>query len=90
MDRNAIQAALGFQAVSQNSIDAVGDRDFIAELKSVGRTIFLCTHNLDEADRLADHIGVMKQKLIQALCRNHIGRQDLLYGLFRSARHASL
>ncbi len=40
-------------------------RDFIAELKSAGRTIFLCTHNLDEADRLADRIGVMKQKLIQ-------------------------
>ncbi|HWR67171.1 MAG TPA: ABC transporter ATP-binding protein, partial [Bellilinea sp.] len=27
-------------------------RDFIEELKSLGRTIFLCTHNLDEADRL--------------------------------------
>lgn len=40
-------------------------RDFIAELKSEGRTIFLCTHNLDEADRLADHIGVIKQRLIQ-------------------------
>jgi ABC-2 type transport system ATP-binding protein len=40
-------------------------RDFIAELKSEGRTIFLCTHNLDEADRLADRIGVMKQRLIQ-------------------------
>jgi ABC-2 type transport system ATP-binding protein len=40
-------------------------RDFIAELKGEGRTIFLCTHNLDEAERLADHIGVMKQRLIQ-------------------------
>ena len=28
--------------------------DFIAELKSEGRTIFMCTHNLDEADRLCD------------------------------------
>ncbi len=32
-------------------------RDFIAELRSEGRTIFLCTHNLDEADRLCDRIG---------------------------------
>src|SRR3990170_8279445 len=27
-------------------------REFIADLKKEGRTIFLCTHNLDEADRL--------------------------------------
>ncbi len=39
--------------------------DFIAELKSEGRTIFLCTHNLDEADRLSDRIGVMKQRMIR-------------------------
>jgi ABC-2 type transport system ATP-binding protein len=40
-------------------------RDFIGEIKGAGRTIFLCTHNLDEADRLADRIGVIKQRLIQ-------------------------
>jgi ABC-2 type transport system ATP-binding protein len=39
-------------------------RDFIAELKKEGRTIFLCTHNLDEADRLCDHIGVFKTQLL--------------------------
>jgi ABC-2 type transport system ATP-binding protein len=39
-------------------------RDFIEEIKAHGRTIFLCTHNLDEADRLCDRIGVMKQRLI--------------------------
>lgn len=32
VDRSAIQAVLGFTAISQNSIDAVGDRDFIAEV----------------------------------------------------------
>jgi ABC-2 type transport system ATP-binding protein len=39
-------------------------RDFIAELKKEGRTIFLCTHNLDEADRLCDWIGVFKTRLL--------------------------
>jgi ABC-2 type transport system ATP-binding protein len=39
-------------------------RDFIEELKTEGRTIFLCTHNLDEADRLCDRVGVFKQRLL--------------------------
>jgi ABC-2 type transport system ATP-binding protein len=53
-------------------------RDFVAELKSEGRTIFLCTHNLDEADRLADHIGVMKKKLIQVDTPQNLRKR--LYG----------
>jgi ABC-2 type transport system ATP-binding protein len=40
-------------------------RAFIEELKSEGRSIFLCTHNLDEADRLCDRIGVFKTRLIR-------------------------
>ena len=40
-------------------------REFIEELKTEGRTIFLCTHNLDEADRLCDRVGVFKQRLIK-------------------------
>jgi ABC-2 type transport system ATP-binding protein len=39
-------------------------REFIAELKKEGRTIFLCTHNLDEADHLCDRIGVFKTRLL--------------------------
>ncbi len=39
-------------------------RDFIGELKTEGRTIFLCTHNLDEADRLCSRIGIFKTRLI--------------------------
>jgi ABC-2 type transport system ATP-binding protein len=39
-------------------------RDFIADLRKEGRTIFLCTHNLDEADRLCDRIGVFKTRLL--------------------------
>ena len=39
-------------------------RDFIAELKREGRTIFLCTHNLDEADRLCDRVAVINTHLL--------------------------
>jgi ABC-2 type transport system ATP-binding protein len=39
-------------------------REFISELKREGRTIFLCTHNLDEADRLCDRIVVFKTRLL--------------------------
>lgn len=39
-------------------------RDFVLDIKKQGRTIFLCTHNLDEADRLCDQIGVFKTRLI--------------------------
>ncbi len=39
-------------------------REFIEELKIEGRTIFLTTHNLDEAERLCDRIGVMRSKMI--------------------------
>jgi len=55
-------------------------RDFIEELKSEKRTIFLCTHNLDEAERLCDRIGVIRQRLIavdtpDGLRRSLFGRQ---------------
>jgi len=39
-------------------------REFIGELKDKGRTIFLCTHNLDEADRLCDRIAVVNSRLL--------------------------
>jgi len=39
-------------------------REFIAELRKQGRTTVLCTHNLDEADRLCDRIGVFKTRLL--------------------------
>jgi ABC-2 type transport system ATP-binding protein len=38
--------------------------EFITELRKEGRTIFLCTHNLDEADRLCDRIAVFKTRLL--------------------------
>ena len=39
-------------------------RDFILELKKEKRTIFLNTHNLDEAERLCDRIAILKTRLI--------------------------
>ncbi|MCW4024062.1 MAG: ABC transporter ATP-binding protein [Candidatus Bathyarchaeota archaeon] len=39
-------------------------RDFIVQLKEEKRTIFLNTHNLNEAERLCDRIAILKGKLI--------------------------
>jgi ABC-2 type transport system ATP-binding protein len=55
-------------------------RDFIATLRGQGRTIFLCTHNLDEAEQLCDHVGVFRRRLIavdtpEALRARLFGRQ---------------
>ncbi len=59
-------------------------RDFIAELEAEGRTIFLCTHNLEEADRLCGRIGVIKQRLLvvdtpQNLKRQLFGRKVVFH-----------
>ena len=72
-------------------------RDFIEELKTEGRTIFICTHNLDEADRLCDRIGIFKTRLItvdspEALREKLFGRkvvfhlQSMLPGLAERVR----
>ena len=39
-------------------------REFITELRQAGRTILLCTHNLDEAERLCDRVAIVKGRLI--------------------------
>lgn len=39
-------------------------RDFILGLKKEGRTIFVNTHNLDEAQRICDRIGILKTRLL--------------------------
>jgi len=38
-------------------------RDFILELKKEEKTIFLSTHNLDEAQRICDRIGILNTRL---------------------------
>ena len=43
---------------------AKGIRDLILRLRKDGRTVLINTHNLDEAQRICDRIGVLKTKLI--------------------------
>jgi len=59
-------------------------RSFIEELSSQGRTIFMCTHNLNEADQLCDRIGIFRSRLIetdtpQALRQKLFGRQVVFH-----------
>jgi ABC-2 type transport system ATP-binding protein len=59
-------------------------RDFILELKKEKRTIFLNTHNLDEAQRICDRIGVLKTSLVAVgspddLRKSLWGRKTVVY-----------
>ena len=39
-------------------------RELIVAMRSEGRAILLCTHNLDEVDRVADRVAVLKSRLV--------------------------
>jgi ABC-2 type transport system ATP-binding protein len=57
--------------------------DFIKQLRAEGRTIFLTTHNLAEADELADLVGIFKGRLLHqdtptALRNTLFGRGSLV------------
>ncbi len=59
-------------------------RDLIETLSTEERTIFLCTHNLDEADRLCDRVALFKTKLIaggkpQELKERMYGRKTVIH-----------
>lgn len=51
-------------------------RESIAELRAEGRTVFLCTHNLVEADQLCDRVGILRQHLMRVDTPEHL-RQEL-------------
>jgi ABC-2 type transport system ATP-binding protein len=68
-------------------------REFLATLKQEGRTIFLCTHNLDEADRLCDRIAVFNTRLLAldtptALRRTLYGRTVVFHLVRNEPRFA--
>jgi ABC-2 type transport system ATP-binding protein len=39
-------------------------RDLIVGLRAQGRTVLLCTHNLDEVERVADRVAVLSRRLV--------------------------
>ena len=58
-------------------------RDFILELKKEKKTVFLNTHNLDEAQRICDRIAILNTKLVaigtaEELERSVRGRQTVI------------
>jgi ABC-2 type transport system ATP-binding protein len=59
-------------------------REFVEELRAEGRTIILCTHNLEEADRLCDRVAVVSGHLLALdapaqLRRRLFGRQVVFH-----------
>jgi ABC-2 type transport system ATP-binding protein len=68
---------------------AVVVHEFIDQIRGEGRTIFLCTHNLDEAERLCDRVAIFRRHIIRMgspleLRRSLYGRQ-VEVGLANSA-----
>ena len=65
-------------------------REFITELRAEGRAIFLCTHNLDEADRLCDRVAVFKSRLLAldapANLRREVYGRQIVFHLGQEAR----
>ncbi|OPY31945.1 MAG: Trehalose/maltose import ATP-binding protein MalK [Methanomassiliicoccales archaeon PtaU1.Bin124] len=60
-------------------VAALTVREFISELKKDGRTIFLNTHHLEDAEKLCDRIGVMSTRMLalghpQELADSFFGR----------------
>ena len=51
-------------------------RDFVATLRDAGRSVVVCTHNLDEAERLCDRIGIMRGTLLRVDTPARLRRQN--------------
>jgi ABC-2 type transport system ATP-binding protein len=65
-------------------------RDFISELKEEGRTILICTHNLDEADRLCDRVAVFQTELLAldtpANLRRQLYKRSVVFHLAKAKK----
>jgi ABC-2 type transport system ATP-binding protein len=60
-------------------------RELIEKLKQQGRSIFLCTHNLEEAERLSDRVAVFRTRLVAldtpANLRSRLFRRQVMVDL---------
>ncbi|HVR88852.1 MAG TPA: ABC transporter ATP-binding protein [Candidatus Limnocylindria bacterium] len=69
-------------------------REFIAQIRGEGRTVFLCTHNLDDADRLCDRIAFFRRTVIRidtpAQLRAELYGHETEFRLLPSPRAADL
>ncbi len=70
-------------------------REFIQDLRKEGRTIVMCTHNLDEADRLCDRVAVLRGHLLaldtpDALRRKLYGRSVVFHLRETTSAYADL
>jgi ABC-2 type transport system ATP-binding protein len=61
--------------------------EFIGEIRGEGRTIFLCTHNLDEAQRLCDRVAIFRRRIIRVGSPTELRRA--LYGRQTEVRLAN-
>ncbi|TMD58302.1 MAG: ABC transporter ATP-binding protein [Chloroflexi bacterium] len=59
-------------------------RDLILALRAEGRTVFLCTHNLDEADRLCDRIALFRRRTVRVDTPTNLRRE--VYGAWTEIR----
>ena len=70
-------------------------RELIVGLKHSSRTIVLCTHDLDEADRLADTVAIMRGGRVVACdapdaLRAAVSRSTLVHVLLAQTEHSVL
>ena len=56
-------------------VSSITVRNYLMELKREGRTLFINTHHLDEAQKLCDQIGILKTRLLATGSPEHLANE---------------
>jgi ABC-2 type transport system ATP-binding protein len=56
-------------------VSSITVRNYLMELKREGRTIFINTHHLDEAQKLCDKIGILKTRMLATGSPDHLANE---------------